>query len=75
MFLCFLICIFTLDYTNYDTLGLIVRKKCLIMKIIYKLALKCKSISDEKMGTDKNLIPYRNILFIYHWDLALVIGS
>lgn len=33
------------------------------MKNIYKLALRCKSISDEKMGTDKNLIPYRNILF------------
>lgn len=33
------------------------------MENIYKLALRCKSISDEKMGTDKNLIPYRNILF------------
>ena len=30
---------------------------------IYQLALRCKSISEEKMGTDKNLIPYRNILF------------
>ena len=30
---------------------------------IHKLALKCKRISDERMGTDKNLIPYRNILF------------
>ena len=33
------------------------------MNTIYNLALRCKSISDEKMGTDKNLIPYRNILF------------
>ena len=33
------------------------------MKSIYKLALRCKNISDEKMGTDKNLIPYRHILF------------
>ena len=33
------------------------------MKNIFKLALRCKSISDEKMGTDKNLIPYRNIIF------------
>ena len=33
------------------------------MKSIYQLALRCKNISDEKMGTDKNLIPYRNILF------------
>lgn len=33
------------------------------MKNVYKLALRCKSISDEKMGIDKNLIPYRNILF------------
>lgn len=30
---------------------------------IHKLALRCKSISEGKMGTDKNLIPYRNILF------------
>lgn len=30
---------------------------------IYQLALRCKKIADEKMGTDKNLIPYRNILF------------
>ena len=33
------------------------------MKNFYTLALRCKSISDEKMGIDKNLIPYRNILF------------
>ena len=33
------------------------------MKNIYQLALRCKRISDEKMGTDRNLIPYRNILF------------
>ena len=32
----------------------------LIMKnSIYQLALRCKGISDEKMGTDKTLIPYR----------------
>lgn len=30
---------------------------------IYQLALRCKTIAAEKMGTDKNLIPYRNILF------------
>lgn len=30
---------------------------------IYQLALRCKCISDERMGTDKNLISYRNILF------------
>lgn len=30
---------------------------------IYQLALRCKTIVAEKMGTDKNLIPYRNILF------------
>lgn len=36
----------------------------LIMKnSIYQLALRCKSISDEKMGTDKTLIPYRNLVF------------
>lgn len=33
------------------------------MKSIYKLARHCKCISDEKMGTDKALIHYRNILF------------
>ena len=33
------------------------------MKNVYRLALRCKSISDEKMGIDKNLIPYRNLLF------------
>lgn len=33
------------------------------MTNIFKLALKCKSISDENMGTHKNLIPYHNILF------------
>lgn len=30
---------------------------------IYQLALRCKCISDQRMGTDRNLIPYRNILF------------
>ena len=30
---------------------------------IYQLALRCKSISDERMGTDKTLFPYRNVLF------------
>ena len=30
---------------------------------IYQLALRCKNISDERIGTDRNLIPYRNILF------------
>lgn len=33
------------------------------MKNIFQLASRCKRISDEKMGTDRNLIPYRNILF------------
>lgn len=33
------------------------------MKNIYQLALQCKKISNERMGTDRNLIPYRNILF------------
>ena len=32
-------------------------------KSIYQLALKCKTISDEKMGADKTLIPYRNLMF------------
>ena len=30
---------------------------------IYQLALRCKNISDERVGTNRNLIPYRNILF------------
>ena len=30
---------------------------------IYQLALRCKNISDERIGTDRNLISYRNILF------------
>lgn len=30
---------------------------------IYQLALRYKSISDEKMGIDKTLIPYRNLMF------------
>lgn len=30
---------------------------------IYQLALRCKSISDEKMGTDRNIIPFRGIVF------------
>lgn len=33
------------------------------MKNIYQLALRCKRISDERVGTDRNLITYRNILF------------
>lgn len=30
---------------------------------IYQIALRCKRISDERMGTNKNLISYRKILF------------
>ena len=30
---------------------------------IYQLALRCKKIADEKIGTDKILIPYQNVLF------------
>ena len=30
---------------------------------IYQLASKCKSISDDGMGIDKVLIPYRNLMF------------
>lgn len=30
---------------------------------IYELALKCKSISEEKIGTDRTLIPYRKVIF------------
>ncbi len=30
---------------------------------IYQLALRCKTISDEKMGTDRNIIPFRGIVF------------
>ena len=30
---------------------------------IYQLALSCKSISDEKMGTDRNIIPFRDVVF------------
>lgn len=33
------------------------------MKNIYQLALRCQSISDVKMETDRNLIPYGKILF------------
>ena len=33
------------------------------MKNIYQLALGCKKISDERIGTDRNLIRYQNILF------------
>lgn len=33
------------------------------MKNIYQLALRCKRISDERIGTDRNLIRYQNILF------------
>ena len=32
-------------------------------KTIYKLALRCKRIAEDKIGTDKTLIPYKNILF------------
>ena len=30
---------------------------------IYQLALRCKSISDEKMGTDRNIISIRGVVF------------
>lgn len=30
---------------------------------IYQLALKCKSISDEKMGTDRNIFPFKGVVF------------
>lgn len=30
---------------------------------IYQLASKCKSISDDGMGIDKVLIPYKNLMF------------
>ena len=30
---------------------------------IYQLALRCKSISDEKMGTDRNIFPFKGIVF------------
>lgn len=33
------------------------------MESIYKLALRCKRISDDKMGTDKNLIFRSNVVF------------
>lgn len=32
-------------------------------KDIYKLALRCKRISDESIGTDKNLIPFGKLLY------------
>ena len=32
-------------------------------KSIYKLALRCKTISEEKMGTDRNIIPFRGVVF------------
>ena len=32
-------------------------------KSIYQLALRCKSISDEKMGTDRNIFPFKGIVF------------
>ena len=42
----------------------LVKNDGLLMKnSIYQLALRCKSISDEKMGSDKTLIPYRNLVF------------
>lgn len=34
-----------------------------MQKNISQLALKCKSISDDKMGTDRNIIPFRGIVF------------
>lgn len=37
--------------------------KYLMKNSLYQLALRCKIISDEKMGTDKTLIPYRNLVF------------
>lgn len=43
--------------------GLVLIKKCCVMKNIYQLALRCKSISDEKIGTDKNLIPFGKFFF------------
>ena len=33
------------------------------MNSIYQIALRCKSISEEKMGIDRTLIPSRSILF------------
>lgn len=30
---------------------------------VYQLALRCKSISDEKMGTDRNIFPFKGIVF------------
>lgn len=30
---------------------------------IYQLALRCKSISDEKMGTDRNVFPFKGVVF------------
>ena len=30
---------------------------------LYQLALRCKKISDEKMGTDRNIIPFRGVVF------------
>lgn len=32
-------------------------------KSIYQLALRCKTISEEKMGTDRNIIPFRGVVF------------
>ena len=32
-------------------------------KSIYQLALSCKTISDEKMGTDRNIFPFKGIVF------------
>ena len=37
--------------------------KVIMKESIYQIAMRCKSISDEKMGTDKTLIPYRNLMF------------
>jgi hypothetical protein len=35
----------------------------MMKKSIYQLALRCKTISDEKMGTDRNIIPFRGVVF------------
>ena len=34
-----------------------------MQKNICQLALKCKSISDDKMGTDRNIFPFKGIVF------------
>ena len=32
-------------------------------KSIFQLVLRCKTISDEKMGTDRNIIPFQGVVF------------